>query len=58
MKEKLFYVLIKNAWSDFVVRKKGPYDEHKANQIARGMDINMSEDYYTCVQEEGDNDPL
>jgi hypothetical protein len=46
-----FYVQVKNAETDEVVKELGPMSENKAVKVAGGMDINMSDDFYTEVVE-------
>jgi hypothetical protein len=46
-----FYVQVKSISTDEVVKELGPMSERKACKVADGMDINMSDDYYTEVVE-------
>ena len=46
-----FYVQVKDYETDTVQKELGPMSENKAVKVANGMDINMSEDYYTEVVE-------
>jgi len=46
-----FYVQVKNCETDEVLKELGPMSERKAVKVADGMDINMSEDFYTEVVE-------
>ena len=44
-----FYVQVKEEDTEKVVKELGPMSEHKAEKVAAGMSINMSDDYYTEV---------
>lgn len=46
-----FYVQVKNAMTDEVIKELGPMSERKAINVADGMDINMHDDFYTEVVE-------
>jgi len=46
-----FYVQVKNAETDEVVKELGPMSERKAIRCAHGIDIKIGKDFYTDVVE-------
>lgn len=50
-----FYVQIKNCDNDFVEKELGPMSETKAVKVANGIDINLSDEFYTEVVEKLEN---
>ena len=48
-----FYVQVKSVGTNDVVKELGPMNERKSVKVADGMEINMSEDFYTEVVEKG-----
>lgn len=46
-----FYVQVKEEETNKVVKELGPMSERKAVKVANGMDINMSDEFYTEVVE-------
>ena len=51
-----FYIQVKSSNTDDVVKELGPMYEKKAMSVADGMDINMSDEYYTEIVERVTND--
>ena len=49
MKMNNFYVKVKNITTNEVVKELGPMSERKADKVADGIEINMSDDFYTEI---------
>lgn len=46
-----FYTQVKKIKTDEIIKELGPMSEIKAISVAMGIDINLSEDFYTEVIE-------
>lgn len=46
-----FYVQVKEEDTGKVVKELGPMSERKAVKVAAGIDINLSDDYFTEIVE-------
>ena len=46
-----FYVQIKEEDTRKVIKELGPMSGHKAEKVAAGIDINLSDDFYTEIIE-------
>ena len=46
-----FYAQVKNIDTGEIVKELGPMSETKAVSVANGIDINLSDDFYTEVVE-------